>query len=73
MAFKDCRPFRLRFLDAILAEIALAGGDQRLDLRGRAALGDSDQGDVTGLAARKLAGSGNRIANFGKAESSVRN
>ena len=37
------RPFVGGFLDPAFAEIALAGGDQRLDLVGGAGLGDGDQ------------------------------
>ena len=52
------RPFRLRLLHPVLAEIALAGGDQRRDRFRRLGFGDRDQGDVIGLAAgqrRRLA------------------
>ena len=44
MAIAESRPFLRRFLDAIFAEVALAGGDQRLDLVDRAGLADGDQG-----------------------------
>src|SRR3954451_11893654 len=43
------RPFLCRLLDAVLAEVALAGSDQGLDLFGRAALADRDQPDVGGI------------------------
>jgi hypothetical protein len=64
MARADRRPFAGRFLDAILAEMALPGGRQRLDCLGGAALGDGDQGDVIRLSPRDLAGGGNRLANL---------
>ena len=63
-ARSQVRPFRGRLLDAILAEIALPGGDQGLDLRGGAALGDRDQRDVIGLAARQLADAGDAVTNL---------
>jgi len=49
MASEDRGPFVECLLDAAFAEIALAGGDQRLDLLGASALGDGDQLDVGGV------------------------
>ena len=46
MAGAERGPFRLRLLHPVLAEIALARGDQRLDRLGRLGLGDGDQGDL---------------------------
>ncbi len=43
-------PLGLRFLHPILAEVALALGDQRLDRFGRLGLGDRDQGHRVRLA-----------------------
>jgi len=42
MSGADLRPFCIGLLDAAFAEITLPGGDQRLDVPGGAALGDSD-------------------------------
>jgi hypothetical protein len=67
MPLQQRRPFGLRFLHPILPEIALAGSNQRLDLLGRAPLGDGDQRDLFRLAARALAGIGNAGANLGEA------
>ena len=53
MAREQRRPFRLRLLHAVLAEVALAGGDQRLDRLGRVGLADGDQPDVGGIAPRQ--------------------
>ena len=55
MARAQRRPFGERLLDPAFAEIALAGGDQRLDLLGAAGLADGDQRDVGRIAARELA------------------
>ncbi len=44
------RPFRQGFLNPALAEIALPGGDQFLDLLGRPRLADGDQADVVRIA-----------------------
>ena len=63
MPLPDLRPFGLGLLDAILAKIALAGGDQRFDLVCGAALGDGDEGDVRRFAARNLAGRADSVAN----------
>ena len=52
-------PFGGGFLHPAFAEIALAGGDQRLDLLGVAGLGDGDQRDLGGIAAGELGGRGN--------------
>ena len=49
----DRRPFLLRLLHAILAEHALAGGDQAEDRDGGLGLGDGDQGHLVRLAARQ--------------------
>ena len=46
-------PFRLRLLHPILAELALARGDQRRDRLGRLGLGDRDQRHGVRLAAGK--------------------
>jgi hypothetical protein len=61
------RPFGCRLLHAILAELALAGGNQRLDLIGPPPLGDGDQRDLLRLAASGLARIGNAGANFSQA------
>ena len=53
MARAQRRPFRLRLLHPVLAEIALPGGDQRLDRLGRLGLGDGDQGDFVRPRARR--------------------
>ena len=49
-------PFVVRFLDPALAEVALPGGNQRLDLLDRAALRYRDQRDLGGVAAREPGG-----------------
>ena len=54
MAPEQCRPFSERFLDPVLAEVALARGNQRLDLFDRTALTDRDQLDVGGIAPGEL-------------------
>ena len=43
-------PFRLGFLDPVLAEVALADGNQRFDRLGAAAFADRDQLDARGIA-----------------------
>ena len=53
VAFAQRRPFRLRFLDAALAEVALAGGDEGRDLCFRAGLADGDQLDRSRIATGK--------------------
>ena len=53
MAGEERRPFGERFLNPAFAEIALAGGDQRLDLVGRPALADRDQLHVRRIAPRE--------------------
>src|SRR5258705_12984954 len=62
-------PFGERFLDAALAEVALAAGDQLLDLLGRAALADGDQLNVRRRApselGRRTNGVGNLLAAIG--------
>src|ERR1700759_5122172 len=53
MAGQQRRPFGERFLDAILAEVALTGLDQRLYLLDGAALADRDELDVLGRTPRE--------------------
>lgn len=60
-------PFRRGLLYAILAEIALAGGDQWLDLIGAPPFGDGDQRDVSGSAASKPGRLGDAGTNFSQA------
>jgi hypothetical protein len=71
MAFTQRRPFRLRLLDPVLAEIALAGDDEGFDLVGESALGHGDEGNFGELAARNLAGCSNAIADFGQPENGI--
>ena len=63
----QCWPFVVRFLDSAFAEVALPGGDQRFDLRHRAALRYRDQRDFGGIAARQFRGAGYLSADFGQA------
>ena len=64
IALPQRRPLGRGLLDAVLAEIALAGSDQGLDFVGRPPFGDRDQRDFARLAARELAGSGDAVADF---------
>jgi len=64
MASADRRPFGQRFLHAVLAEIALAGREQGLDLLGGASLGDGDQGYASRVAPRELADGTNAVSDF---------
>jgi hypothetical protein len=64
--FAQRRPFRVRFLDPVLAEIVLPGGDERFDLVGGSSLGHRHEGNFGGLTARNLAGCSNVIADFGQ-------
>jgi hypothetical protein len=50
---QQCRPFGERLLDTVLAKVALAGGDQRLDFRRRATLADRNQLDLRRVAPGK--------------------
>jgi hypothetical protein len=50
MTRKQRRPFGERFLNPILAEIALPSGNQHLDLLIRSAFADSDQLDLGRIA-----------------------
>jgi hypothetical protein len=70
--FEQRRPFDLRLLDPVLAEIALAGGNEWFDLVGGTAFADGDQGNSGRFAARYLAGCGDSVADFGKPGSGVR-
>ena len=54
IAGKQRRPFSERLLHSALAEVALSGGDERLDLFRRAALADGDQLHVGWVAPREL-------------------
>ena len=67
----DFGPLGLRFLDAVFAEVAMAGGNQPLDVRGAAAFGSGNQGDVAGLAARKSASRGYAVADNGQPGSGI--
>ncbi len=62
MAREQRRPLRQRLLNAVLAKVALAGSDQRLDLLGWAALADGDKLDFRGIALRKLRRCGDLFA-----------
>jgi hypothetical protein len=65
------RPFGLSLLDAVFAEIALPGPDQRFDFVHGASLGDGDQADAGRLAPRNFAGRGNAIADSGQPGSGI--
>src|SRR5687768_17998696 len=65
-AFAQLRPLGLRFLDAVLAEYALPGLDQRGDRLGLMRLADRDQRHFAALAPRDAAGVGDAILNGGK-------
>ena len=52
------RPFRRRFLDPILSEMAMPRLDQRFDRRHRMGLRHGDQGDVAGRPPSQPGGSG---------------
>ena len=54
-------PLAERFLDAVLAKVALASVDQRLDFLGGAALADGDELNVGRIALRNLGSPGNLI------------
>src|SRR5437764_5334633 len=62
IAITQCRPFSGCFLDPILAEIALAGADQRLDLFSGAALADRNELNLGWIALRKRRGCGDAVA-----------
>jgi len=59
------------FLHPILAEHAVPGCEKRLDRFRRVGLADRDQGHFIGLAARDLAGAGNAVVDFVKAQRCV--
>ena len=61
MTGEQRRPFGERFLDPVLAEVPLAGVDQRIDLLGRAALADRDQLDLGGIALGEQGGAGDPV------------
>ncbi len=63
--FAQRGPFALRLLHPVLAEHALAGGDQRADRLGRASLGNRDQRHRVRLAAGDAGGGGDPLADFG--------
>jgi hypothetical protein len=66
------RPFGLGLLHAILAEDALAGGDQRLGSPRRSwVLEIGDQGDVAGLAAGEAGGMGDPLLDLGQPRISI--
>ncbi len=56
----QCRPFALGLLHAILAEVPLAGGDQRADRVGLVGLRHRDQADIARAPLRALRRVGNR-------------
>src|SRR3982751_3871668 len=61
MTGEQRRPFRKRLLDTALAEVALANGDQRLNLFGAASFADGNQLDISVAAPSDLRGGGNSI------------
>src|SRR5580704_9013765 len=65
------RPFGLGLLDAILAEHALAGGDDRLDRLGAEGFGDRDQRDRRGVAPGIAASRRDLLAHRGNALRSI--
>lgn len=62
----ELREFRLRFLDAVLAEGALTGGEGGADRVFVVGLADGDQGYVRRRAARRLGRFGDAGANIGE-------
>src|SRR5580704_7481265 len=65
------RPFGLGLLDTILAEHALAGGDDRLDRLGAEGFGDRDQRDRRGVAPGIAASRRDLLAHRGDALRSI--
>jgi hypothetical protein len=71
MALEQRGPFLERFLDPALAEVALAGGNQRFDLADAASLADGEEGDVGRVAAGDLCRASDGVENILKAVGSV--
>ncbi len=66
MRFLERRPFVLRLLHPVLAEVPLALCEERLDRRRRLRLAHRDQCHLAGIAPGDRAGLGDAGANLGK-------